>query len=174
MLIKGKRFLLLIFVIIAMAGSLGALYEQILLKRSFSPNNITVSTLYTLCHHKIDNSNMNKLVRSDMTLKDLRHLFPSSEGWRYKVEGKEVIFTRIIEGLCNTCQQKTHLGVKGDYVAVIRGPSGVDGGVVRVTKVKLSGLPPELSSRLQTGKIDLPDEESLFGVLDSLDENYGN
>lgn len=108
-----------------------------------------------------------------LTLRDLRQLYPSGQGWRSSYGDHQVMVSRTVENLCDKCSEVTHLGEKGGFVAVIRGPAGVNGGIVRVTKFKTNSLPAELRLKAEKGLLDLPDEEALVQILDSLEESSG-
>jgi hypothetical protein len=106
------------------------------------------------------------------TLLDLRQLYPSQEGWRSRFADAQVMVTREMDDLCENCSQVTHLGEKGGFVAVIKGPVGVDGGIVRVTTIKTDILPEELRTKVEEGMLDLPGEEILLQIMDSLEEHH--
>lgn len=63
-------------------------------------------------------------------------------------------------------------GEKGGFVAVIRGRPALMG-VIRVTKTRVDSLPSELRRKAKDGILDLPDEETLLQILDSLEEESG-
>ncbi|MDH7577990.1 MAG: hypothetical protein QHH75_09245 [Bacillota bacterium] len=174
MLSKGYRILLYGLILVAVAGSLRFLQEQVTLRRPLSPGTeISVSTVYALCNHEVK-SRAELPQKKEMSLLDLRQVYPPRQGWRSKFIGNTLIFTRTDEELCPACRKKTHLGEKGGYVAVMRGPAGINGGIVKVTNIKIISLPPELQERVRAGDLDLPDEEALLQILDSLDEGAGN
>ncbi len=168
MLGKGFRVLLYGFILVALAGSLRLLNEQVTLRRPLSPETkISARTVYALCDHEVK-SQVDK--QKEMSLMDLRKVYSPREGWRSRYIGKDLVFTRTEQGFCPACQKKTHLGEKGGYVAVVRGPAGIDGGIVKVTKIRITNLPSELQEQVRAGRLDLPDEEALLQILDSLEE----
>ncbi|NPV28408.1 MAG: hypothetical protein HPY58_01885 [Firmicutes bacterium] len=171
---KGYRVLLYGFILVAVAGSLRLLQEQVTLRRPLAPETkISARTAYALCRHEVEFPAVLP-GKKGLALIDLQQVYPPREGWRSKFTGGGLVFTRTKQGLCPVCRKKTHLGEKGGFLAVIQGPAGVNGGVVRVTKIRISTLPPEFQKRARAGRLDLPNEEALLQILDSLDEGAGN
>ncbi len=168
---KGYRAVLYLILLVAVAGGFRLLYQWILSGRAIPPETkIFSSTLYILCGHE-DGATLNIPRKEKLTLQDLRSLYPARDGWRVGYTGDEVKINRTRQALCPSCRNKTHLGKKGDFVAVIRGPAGVDGGIIRVTALRLSSLPPTVRTQAEKGELDLPDEKALLQILDSLEEN---
>ncbi|MGD0153698.1 MAG: hypothetical protein ABSC17_08055 [Thermacetogeniaceae bacterium] len=130
---------------------------------------VIVQTVYSLCKHEVTGS-ANLSNKKNYSTLDLLGLYPSAQGWTPSFHSGEVILTRTVNGLCPVCQNKSHLGEKGGFLAVIRGPAGVNGGIIRVTTIRLSSLPADYQKQAQLGTLDLPDELALLQILDSLDE----
>lgn len=169
---RYRRVLLYGITAVILVGASFLLWDQALARRPFPTGaQITVKTSYDLCRHEISKTLSSSEI-GVLTLKELRSLYPSRDGWRAQVKAKDVVVARAVDGLCERCSQITHLGEKGGFVAVIKGPSGIDGEVVRVTKTRVEILPPELRLKVSAGTLDLPDEESLLQILDSLEEDY--
>jgi len=168
---KRFRAVLYLILLVAVAGGFRLLYQGILSRRPIPPETKIFSrTLYSLCGHE-NRAALNVPREGKLTLQDLRSLYPARDGWRAGYAGNEVEISRTKQTLCPSCQKKTHLGRKGDFLAVIRGPAGIDGGIIRVTAIRLSNLPPTVRTQVQKGELDLPDEKALLQILDSLEEN---
>lgn len=167
---KYRRFLLCVITAVILSGAFFLLRDQALARRPFpSGTQVVVKTGYDLCRHEVIKE-ASPPEMGVLTLRQLRRLYPSGEGWQAQVREKDVVVSRTLDGLCERCSRITHLGEKGGFVAVIRGPAGVEGGIVRVTKTRVEALPSELRRKVRDGALDLPDEESLLQILDSLEE----
>lgn len=157
--------------LLVLAGGICLARERVLLARPLpAGTRVVVRTFYSLSANDADSSAsvLDKQVYSAL---DLIRQYPPQQGWKLSRAGGEVLFTRTVDGLSPADQGKSHLGEKGGYLAVIRGPAGVNGGVVRVTTIRLSSLPAEYRQQAQQGTLDLPDEISLLQILESLDED---
>ncbi len=123
--------------------------------------------LYTLCGHW---EPLNLSSFSKITSEQLLDRFPEEQGWRIEDTGEKLIITKHIKALCPADEEKRHLGRFGDYVAVIKGPPGIDGGIVEVTDIKLSDLPSDLRKSAEQGTLNFPNAQSILEALDSMDE----
>lgn len=174
MISQRYRLVLLGLILVVLAGGFRILIEQVQLRRPIPPGTEIYSrTTYELCSH-VETTKAQLPQKKQLTLSDLRSLYPSQDGWRSELAEKEVDLARTIQELCPTCRKQTHLGCRGNFVAVVRGPAGVDGGVVRVTKIRVADLPSDLRKQAEQGMLNLPDETSLYQILDSLEENTGS
>ncbi len=169
---KKYQAVLYLILLVAVAGGFRLLYQGILSRRTIPPETKIFSrTFYSLCGHE-NRATLNIPRKGGkLTLQDLCSLYPARDGWRVRYAGKEVEISRTKNALCPSCRKKTHLGRKGDFLAVIRGPAGVDGGIIRATAIRLSDLPLTVRIKAQKGELDLPDEKALLQILDSLEEN---
>lgn len=124
-------------------------------------------TLFSLCGHwePLTLGNF-----SGLTPENLRKDFPSSQGWHVEDNGEKIIITKEINALCPEDDKKRHLGSFGEYVAVVKGPPGIDGGIVEVTEIKLSELPQQFRVQAENGTLDFSNAQHLLEALDSLDE----
>lgn len=171
MIVKGYRFFLCILIFVILAGSLRVWQERVALQRPLPPEvKVTIRVCYNLCNHKIETEVIPAEMKN-LTVGQLRQLYSLRQGWHTEFNGKDLAITRKVKGLCEVCAKKTHLGEKGGFVAVIRGPTGINGGIIRVTKIKLVSLPSELREQVRMGQLDLPSEEALMQILDSFDES---
>jgi hypothetical protein len=172
MLNRYRRIFLYGMIGVVLVAASFLFWNQALARRPFpTETQITIRTDYELCSHEVNKTVFPSEIAVS-NLKQLRSLYPSRDGWRAQIKAKNLVVTRTVAGLCEKCSQITHLGEKGGFVAVIKGPPGVKGDVVQVTKTRVETLPSELRLKISTGTLDLPDEESLLQVLDSLEENY--
>jgi hypothetical protein len=170
---KYSRLLIYVLLVIVFVGGYYLWQEQVVARRPLPEGTkILVKTDYSLCKHE-DCKETTPLDLKVLTLRELRQLYPSDQGWRSSYGDHQVMVSRTVENLCDKCSMVTHLGEKGGFVAVIRGPVGVNGGIVRVTKFKTKSLPAELRLKAEKGLLDLPDEEALVQILDSLEESSG-
>jgi hypothetical protein len=161
-------------VLLVLAGGFYLVQERILLTRPLpAGTRVVVRTFYSLSTSDVDSS-ASVLDEQVYSVLDLMRQYPPQQGWKVSRDGGEVIFTRTVDGLSPADQGKSHLGEKGGYLAVIRGPAGVNGGLIRVTTIRLSSLPDEYRQQAQEGTLDLPDEISLLQILESLDEAANN
>ena len=168
---KYYRLLLLLLLAVVCAAIYYLWQEQLVARRPFPDGtNILVKTEYTLCGHQ-EQTETTAVDLKVSNLRDLRAQFLPQEGWRSRYEREQVAVSRTLEDLCQKCSVLTHLGEKGGFVAVVRGPVGVDGGIVRVTKIRVDSLPAELRKEAKKGMLDIPDEETLLHILDSLEED---
>ncbi|KUK36718.1 MAG: Putative membrane protein [Thermacetogenium phaeum] len=169
-----RRLLFYALAAVALAGLIFLLGDQVLARRPFpSGTRVIVKTVYDLCGHEVVDREGTPAELGALTPRELRYLYPRREGWQVEVKDRGVTVLRSLEELCEKCSRLTHLGEKGGFVAVIRGPAGVDGGVIRVTKTRVDSLPSELRRKAKDGILDLPDEETLLQILDSLEEESG-
>lgn len=170
---KKKTPRLLLFyamMLLVLAGGIYLVRERIQLTRPLPVGTrVITSTVYSLCKHKVENG-ANLPNKKNYNTLDLLSIYPANQGWTPSFAGGEVILAHMVNGLCPVCQNKSHLGEKGGFLAVIRGPAGVNGGIIRVTTMRLSSLPADYQKQAQQGMLDLPDEVALLQILDSLDE----
>lgn len=124
-------------------------------------------SLYTVCGHSepLNLGNFN-----GVTTEQLLKRFPAKQGWTIEDNGTKLIITKNINALCPEDDVKRHLGRFGQYVAVIKGPVGIDGGIVEVTDIKLADLPDQFRSQAEQGTLNFPSAQSLLEAMDSLDE----
>lgn len=124
-------------------------------------------SVYTLCGHS---EPLNLGSFRGMSLDYLLDNFPADQGWAIEDTGEKILITKKINALCPKDDGKRHLGHFGKYVAVIKGPVGIDGGILEVTDITLSSLPDDLRQQAQQGTLEFPDAQSLLEALDSMDE----
>jgi hypothetical protein len=172
MLRKEGRIIIYTFAFLVALGSFYVIQQRAELQRPLpSGAKVFTKVVYGTCGHQVENE-VDLAKVGEMSVASLQKLYPPSQGWKMVRTGERFVFSRVEEGLCEDCSHKTHLGEKGGFVAVIRGPAGVDGEVLRVTKVRVSSLPEELRKQVEKGCLDLPGEEELLQILDSYDENH--
>lgn len=128
---------------------------------------IEAKSLYTLCGHS-EPLNLGDL--SGLTQEQLKVNFPREQGWEIEDTEKKVVITKKIKALCPMDEKKRHLGSFGQYVAVIKGPPGINGGIIEVTDIKLSNLPEHFRKQAEQGILDFSSAQHLLEALDSLDE----
>lgn len=75
-----------------------------------------------------------------------------------------------IDDLCPEDEHKRHLGVAGEYVAVLKGPVGVNGDLIEVLDVRIDRLPAEWQMKVKEGTLNFSSEQELLEALDSIDE----
>lgn len=168
---KAPKLVYYLIMLLVLAGGIYAAKERIQLARPLpAGTRITLKTEYSLCKHEVTGGARLPNKKNYSTL-DLLGLYPSAQGWAPSFHNGEVILTRTVNGLCPTCQSKSHLGEKGGFLAVVRGPAGINGGIIRVTTIRLASLPADYQKQARLGTLDLPDELSLLQILDSLDES---
>lgn len=167
---KASRLIFYLMMLLVLAGGFYLVQQRIQLARPLpAGTKVIARTAYSLCKHEVA-SNANLPNKKNYSTLDLLSLYPASQGWTPGFTNGGVILTRTVNGLCPICQNKSHLGEKGGFLAVIRGPAGVNGGIIRVTTIRLSSLPADYRQKAQGGTLDLPDEVALLQILDSLDE----
>jgi hypothetical protein len=128
---------------------------------------IEARSLYTLCGHS-ELLHLGDL--SGMTPEQMETNFPREQGWEIADNGEKLVVTKKINALCPEDEKKRHLGRFGQYVAVIKGPPGIDGGIIEVTDIELSSLPEDFRKQAEKGILDFSSAQNLLEALDSLDE----
>lgn len=101
---------------------------------------------------------------------ELSILFPPSEGWRIIQEGKRLVISQEVNGLCPADAPKRHLAVKDGLVAVYQGPAGSLGPLLRVTSLQFTSLPSHWREKIAKGEAEFNSEQEVLEALDSLDE----
>lgn len=132
-----------------------------------APQTVEGRTLYTLCGH------WKPLSLDDLdgvSPEQLKERFPSGQGWHVQDTGEKIIVTKDIKALCPEDGNQRHLGCFGEYIAVVKGPPGVNGGILEVTEIKLKSLPLSFQKEAEQGTLDFASAQSLLEALDSLDE----
>lgn len=141
-------------------------FTQQVVKRD---SKIIFGNLYSLCQHLIEQKvpidiyglNVNELLRR----------YSPDEGWVVdNLNSNRIVIYQKVEGLCPEDALKRHLGSKGDYVAVFRGPIGINGGLERLTTIRLEKLPQQFKEKLIKGELDFSNENELMDALDTIDE----
>jgi hypothetical protein len=125
---------------------------------------------YTLCGHitplEFQTEQLNVL-----NLEDLKRAFPAEAGWKIEPDPTGAItITQIIYGLCPVDAQKRHLGELAGFVSVYIGPAGTNGGLDRITNIKLINLPKDWQQLIKNNAIEFANEKDLLEALDNLDE----
>lgn len=121
---KHSRLLVFGLLIFVFVGAYYLWQEQVVVRRPLPDGTkIHIQTEYNLCGHK-ESRDASPVELKVQTLLDLRQLYPSQEGWRSRFADAQVMVTREMDDLCENCSQVTHLGEKGGFVAVIKGPVG--------------------------------------------------
>lgn len=171
---KPPRLVFYGVLLLVLAGCLYLGYMRILLERPLpAGTRVVIRTFYALSKSEVDSSAVLP-EKKDYSALDLIGLYPADQGWKLSLAGGEAILSRTLAGLSPDDQRKTHLGEKGGFLAVIRGPAGINGGIIRVTTIPLASLPPDYRNQAEKGTLDIPDETSLLQMLDSFDENSGS
>lgn len=111
-----------------------------------------------------------KMAFTDANLAELQAKYPASDGWKTKSSNGLLIFQMDLEGMCPEDAAKRHLGVAGEYLAIFKGPVGLNGGLEKVTNIKVNSLPDEWREKVHRGLLDFASEAELLEALDSLDE----
>jgi len=111
---------------------------------------------------------------NNLTEAELQTRFPESAGWKIIWEEKRLIIEHTEAGLCPEHQKRWHLlaDETGQKVAIFLGPGeiGKEGGLVRVTDIKINGLPANLQEKIKNGSLEFLDWDDLIATLDSLAE----
>lgn len=125
---------------------------------------------FTLCGHIIPVEFETERL-SNLGVEDLRKAFPSKAGWKVeKAAGDVISITRIFTGLCPDDEQKRHLGELNGFVSVHIGPAGINGGLDRVTGVKVVNLPEDWQQLIRDRSLVFANETDLLEALDNFDE----
>lgn len=127
---------------------------------------VEANVYYTVCEH-VKPLNFEDTFMSE---EELKKEFKEDDDWTVKDSGESIILTKKEDSLCPSCEKHRHLGTFGEFVAVIKGPVGVDGGVVEVTDIKISMLPQKWQKQIKKGELDFQSAEKLLEALDSMDE----
>ncbi|NLO90239.1 MAG: hypothetical protein GX088_07975 [Clostridia bacterium] len=132
---------------------------------------VEAQRVYDICGHK-EPLNLGSI--SNVSIKELRETFPTKEGWNIEEKGNKLILAQKLNILCSKCEGERHLGAFGEYVAVIKGPPGVNGGYLEVTNIKIKELPLQWQEMIKKGELNFPSAEKMLEAMDSLDEyrNY--
>ena len=128
---------------------------------------VEAQRLYDICGHT-EPLNLGSI--NNVSINELQEKFPAEEGWNIEEEGNRLVLTQRLNTLCGKCERERHLGAFGEYVAVIKGPPGVNGGYLEVTNIKIKDLPPQWQEMVKKGRLNFPSAEKLLEALDSLDE----
>lgn len=178
-----KHLWLIVLFICFIASSLGGNYlskygvpssypnkvEKIEVKKVSQEADIIFGAFYLACDHLIKETPKQDL--RGLNLDALLKIFPSKEGWVVDtLNPQHIIIYQKKEGLCPADSLKSHLGISGDYVAVYRGPIGLNGGIERVTDIRVDELPAEFKEKIKNGDLDFANEAELMDALDTMDE----
>lgn len=107
----------------------------------------------------------------NLEVEDLRKAFPTEAGWKVEtIAGGVISITRIIIGLCPEDEQKRHLGELNGFVSVYIGPAGINGGLDRITSIKVINLPGDWQQLIKSNTLEFANETDLLEALDNLDE----
>lgn len=125
---------------------------------------------YTKCRHMV----VNRLKAGNLagkTLAEIRKMYPSSQGYLVWIsrDGKLIIHKRI-EDWCPTDRHRVHLGINKGYVAVFRGPGGINDEVLRTTLIQADSLPEQMRRSIEAGVLEFDSEDEAYFVLENLDE----
>jgi hypothetical protein len=127
---------------------------------------ITEEIYYTQCQHLIQRK---VLAGEEYPGADEDALRAS--GWAlYHNSNQDITIFKNIDGLCPKDEHKRHLGVAGEYVAVVKGPVGANGDLVEILDVRIDRLPEEWQTRVKAGNLNFSSEQELLEALDSIDE----
>ncbi|WP_227765820.1 hypothetical protein [Zhaonella formicivorans] len=124
---------------------------------------------YEICNHTVKEQEF-KTILDDKRLAELKIQFPSEEGWSIESNLNSVRIERRIDELCPEDAEKRHLAAAGEFLAVFKGPVGVNGGLERITDIRIQSLPAEWQEKVYRGLLDFSSEAELLEALDSLDE----
>ncbi|MHB1126439.1 MAG: hypothetical protein ACYC2T_05700 [Bacillota bacterium] len=134
---------------------------------------VFIQNRYRLCNHQLPVDVPSDLSLVGIAWEDLDKTFAQKQGWTIEkpVRGT-ILLTRQVEGLCPEDAVKRHLGAVGDYVAVFIGPVGINGGLEKVTQIRVGTLPEKWQELVRKGALDFHNEQELLQALDSFDEYY--
>ncbi|MGI6712708.1 MAG: hypothetical protein ACOX4L_08355 [Bacillota bacterium] len=150
-------------------------------KKPMDKNNIsTIQTLSTItCDTKVKEQVYFKKCKHMVTKNEVQNKYCNGQsvqnlkdqGWAVFYEGdKKITIFKELDQLCPDCATKRHLGVQGEFVAVIEGPVGIPGKQLEVLSIKISSLPHEWQEKVRKGELGFSSEDELLEALDSIDE----
>lgn len=125
---------------------------------------------YKLCNHT-ETSLMER--NEDWVGKQVNELslrFPKEQGWKMERFNGSIVFSRDEMGLCPEDANKRHMGAAGEYIGIFIGPPGINGGLDKLTRIRVEQLPEHLKVLANSGRLEINREEELAQVLDGYDE----
>ena len=137
-----------------------------------TPDTVVISeTAYGRCHHIVTSGYAGQETLVNMTLDEVREVFSSRDGYlAWFDEDAALIIHQRLETWCPVDENKYHLGLFKEQVAVFKGPAGIDDELVRVTGIKAETLPAHILEDLKAGVMEYEGEDQANTVLENLDE----
>ncbi|WP_366922603.1 hypothetical protein MFMK1_003070 [Metallumcola ferriviriculae] len=131
---------------------------------------VAVSYNYLACGHTVLGSLPTGMDIEGLSITKVKDLLPREQGWVVNKDGDQISITKYQEGFCPEDENKTHLGAVGEFVAVFKGPVGVNSHIIEVTDIPVANLPIDWQEQVERGELDFQNVKKLKETLDSLDE----
>ena len=183
----NKHFILIVlFICFVLSGLVGNYYsnninsqskndETLQSTKPYEAQQVSQSTdivygiYYLSCNHLIKGTPDASIIGQNID--SLVKKYPPEDGWVVdNLNPKHILIYKKQTGLCPNDIGKRHLGIQGEYVAVYRGPVGINAGIERVTEIKVQQLPQEFREKVKLGLLDFANENELMEALDTIDE----
>lgn len=155
--------------------------ETVLQKEVTSETRVYLRELYALCqkyslacYNETLLEGAARLAMNGLALNDLMEKYPEEAGWEVIWGDRRLSLQQKLPGLCPRHKERWHLAADdtGEKVAVYLGPPqvGLEGGVVRVTEIRIDRLTVELQEKIAGRYFEFITWDDLIATLDSLSE----
>ncbi|MGE5416450.1 MAG: BofC C-terminal domain-containing protein [Acidobacteriota bacterium] len=181
---KKVKTALIIIVVSFIVGIMAAhyridiknLWQPVFNPSLFANQQVTPSTqiimekAYTRCRHlTIEKSENPTLVGQDLS--GVKEIFPVSKSCLVLFnEQHDLVIHQRIDDWCPADRSSVHLGISDGCVCIIRGPTGINDEIVRMTAIKAATLPQQMQHNLESGLLEFGSEDQAYFVLENMDE----
>lgn len=124
---------------------------------------VQLLTEYLRCGHSVAQG------VKEITPEELLQFVEENPNSEIREENGKVTVILTEEGLCPTDEKTRTLGVKGDYLAIFKGPAYLNE-VEKIIQIRIDELPENWQELLAEGALEFENETALLEALDSLDE----
>lgn len=138
-------------------------------KAVYTSKKVEIFKLYSTCGHLIKQAE-DEINLGEQKEIDLGSEYPEDAGWNVVIEGESIKLIQKLEGLCPKDEGVRWLGVQKGFLAIFQGPAYLDGPLLKITDIKVEGLPLEWQEKVYNKTLEFSTEFELLEALDSLDE----
>ncbi len=95
----------------------------------------------------------------------------SKGGWSvFWGEDNKVVVFKEVDQLCPDDEDKRHIALYEDQLAIFAGPVGSKGQPIEILSIDINKLEPELQEQIKNGGIDFSNQEELYEAMENFDE----
>lgn len=178
--------LIALFIIAAtvLGAGLGQIYKKATLQGeqkpviNVSPDIVSPETqvvfeqYYLKCGHTIISAFPQRESLNGKTINQIQEMYNSASSYQVQGDLNTLLFKHSLDDWCPHDKAKLRLKEYQGQVAVYQGPEAASDALIKVTRIPLSVLPPEVQRQVKEASMEFYTQEELNDALENLDEYF--